>query len=119
MLERIAAEVEGEEADAKKLSYRDVTRLSTATNLYLIIYLYSFVLTCTLQLDLFVLDLKLLKLFLQWDSVERPDLFSGFCFMKAGEGAGSFNKWKKVFLAERQDYNIDVFKTDKVYNLNH
>ncbi len=34
--------------------------------------------------------------------------------MKKGEGPGAFGKWKKVYLVERQDYSIDVFKTEKV-----
>ena len=56
-------------------------------------------------------------MFLQWDAVERPSVFSGEVFMKAGEGPGTFGKWKKVFLVERQDYNIDVFADEKVGNL--
>ncbi len=34
--------------------------------------------------------------------------------MKTGVGVGSFKNWKKVYLVEQQDYNIAVYKTDKV-----
>lgn len=50
-----------------------------------------------------------------WDNCERPSMFSGEVYMKKGEGPGAFGKWKKVYLVERQDYNIDVFKDEKSY----
>jgi hypothetical protein len=50
-----------------------------------------------------------------WDSVKRGAVFSGECFMKQGEGPGSFSSWKQLFIVERQDYNIDVYPDEKAY----
>lgn len=50
----------------------------------------------------------------KWDDVKRT-VFTGECFMKQGEGPGSFGSWKKFFIAERQDYNIDLFPDQKAY----
>ena len=34
--------------------------------------------------------------------------------MKKGEGPGSFGKWKSVYVVETQDYNLDIYKDEKV-----
>lgn len=34
--------------------------------------------------------------------------------MKRGAGDGDFSKWKKVYLVERADYNIEWYSSEKV-----
>jgi len=46
---------------------------------------------------------------------KRSDLFAGECYYKKGEGPGSFSGWKKGFVAERDDSNIDIFPDEKAY----
>ncbi len=46
--------------------------------------------------------------------MERSELFAVSCHVRKGEGAGTFGKFQEVFLAERQDYGIDVYKDAKV-----
>lgn len=50
-----------------------------------------------------------------WNCIQRPaaSLFSGFVFIKTGDGPGTWSKWQKVFVAERPDYKIDIFDNDK------
>jgi hypothetical protein len=49
----------------------------------------------------------------EWTAVERDDSYSGYVYMQKGAGPGDFSDWKKVFLVERNDYQIDVFDDEK------
>lgn len=48
----------------------------------------------------------------EFSAVPRTDFFSGFVFVQSGQGAGDFGDWKKVYVAEREDYGIDVYNSD-------
>ena len=50
--------------------------------------------------------------------MERPFLYHGRVYFKSGNGPGTWSKWQEAYLAERQDYKIDVFKTEKDYRAN-
>jgi hypothetical protein len=58
---------------------------------------------------------------LQWKLSQRPSncvkrrLFSGECYMRKGEGPAAFSGWTKQFVAETQNYNIDVFPDEKAF----
>jgi hypothetical protein len=43
----------------------------------------------------------------------RADLFSGECYVKSGDGPGAFGGWKKAFVAERSDSNIELYNDEK------
>ena len=48
------------------------------------------------------------------ESAKRPDVVTSECYMKKGEGPGSFGNWKKVYFVERSDYNVDIFANEEV-----
>ena len=47
--------------------------------------------------------------------MKRPELFSGYVYFKAGDGPGAWSKWMRVYIAEKQNYDIDVFKSEEEY----
>ena len=50
--------------------------------------------------------------------MERPFLFRGKIYFKAGNGPGTWSKWKEGYLVEMQDYKIQVFKSEKDFTGN-
>jgi len=52
-------------------------------------------------------------LYREWGSVPRQTRQRGFVYMKQGKGQGDFSNWKKVYLMERNDYNLVWFKNDQ------
>jgi len=48
----------------------------------------------------------------EFKSVPRTDLFSGEVFYQCGQGAGDFGDWKKAYVAENQDYAIDIYNNE-------
>ena len=50
---------------------------------------------------------------MQWTAIQRPEVFSGYVYYKSGDGPGTWKKWQKVYIAETQNYNIEVYKTEQ------
>ncbi|CAD5117711.1 DgyrCDS6459 [Dimorphilus gyrociliatus] len=53
-------------------------------------------------------------LYRDFGSVPRKNLFSGYVYIKEGEGPGSFSdKWQRLFVAEQLDYNLAIYNSEE------
>jgi hypothetical protein len=50
-----------------------------------------------------------------WNDVPRDNLYADYIWAMTGMGAGDFDGWKKFYVVERQDYQLDIYKDDKAF----